>query len=140
MNPKTLALTLGALIIGATLGVAGIKSISAATENSSLVQSLAKKLSVSEDKVKSAVEETRSEREAKRKQEIEDKLTQAVKDGKISESQKSTILSKLTNIERQMEEVKNAHEDLKKYLDDQNVDLSNLLPFKGGFRHGPGPL
>src|SRR4030043_1625048 len=123
MSLKSLSLAVGALAVGATLGVAGLNTISAATNssNSPLIENLAKKFNTTTDEVKGVFEQTREQRQEEMKKQIEENLTQAVKDGKITEDQKNTILSKMTNIQTQMEEAMNAREDVKNWVDDNNL-------------------
>ena len=141
MGLKSLALAVGALAVGATIGLAGLNTISAATssDGSSLIENLAEKFNVSTDEVKGVFEQTRQGRQAEMKKQTEEKLTQAAKDGKITDAQKNTILSKIENIQKQQEEAMNAREDLRNWASDNNVDLGSILPVKGfGMHRGFG--
>ncbi len=139
MKKSSLMVALAALVTGATIGVAGLQSVSAASSNSNFVESLANKLGVSQEKVKSAFDQTKTEREQERQKKLEENLTQAVKDGKITEAQKSTIVAKLAEVKKQQDEMEKASEDLRNYIDDQNLDIENILPGKGMFHRGFGP-
>ena len=134
-------MAVGALAIGATIGVAGLNAINATTnsDGSSLIENLAEKFNVSTDEVKGVFEQTRQERQAEMKKQIEENLTQAVKDGKITEDQKNTVVSKMQNIQKQQEEEMNARQDLRNWADDNKVDLGSILPGKGfGMHRGFG--
>src|SRR3989344_9691167 len=77
-------------------------SVNAQNENfhSDLIRKIAGKFNLKEGEVSSVFSEFRNERQAVRQKEIEDKLSQAVKDGKITEAQKLAIL-------KHHEEIKN---------------------------------
>lgn len=137
INMKNLALAIGALAIGTTLGVVGLKTIDATTgTNFPIIQNLAEKFNTSPEDVRGIFDQTREERQQERQKAVEDSLNQAVEDGKITEDQKNTILSKQAEIRKQMEEVKAGKEDLRKWADENDIDLKDILPGKGshGFR------
>ncbi|OGY23706.1 MAG: hypothetical protein A2172_00065 [Candidatus Woykebacteria bacterium RBG_13_40_15] len=136
---KSLLIAVAALALGATLGVAGLNSIRAATDSSgsSLVENLAEKFNVSTDEVKGVFEQTREERQAEMKKQVEENLAQAVKDGKITQEQKETIQAKQSAIEKKMEEVRSLRQDLHDWADENDVDLSEIMPSKGFGGHGP---
>ncbi len=130
MNIKSLGMTLAALAVGAVLGIAGLHTIQAATATpaSNLIQNLANKFNTTTDNVKSVFDQTRQQNQDARQKQIEDNLTQAVKDGKITDAQKTTILSKLADIRTKMQAAQSARQDLKQWATDNKVDLSTLLP------------
>lgn len=137
MNLKSLAIGLVALTIGATLGVVGLQTISAATATpSTLVENLAKKFNTSTANVQSVFDQTKTDRLAARQKAVEDALTQAVKDGKITDAQKTTILSKLADIKTKIDATQAAQENLRTWATDNKVDLKTILPGRGfGHRH-----
>lgn len=133
---KSLIIAVAALAIGATIGVAGLQAVSAQENGgNSIIENLAEKFNTSTNEVKSVFERTKEERVAERKQQVEDSLEQAVKDGDITEEQKRTIESKMSDINKKMEEIKTAKKDLKQWADDNSVDLRSFLPGPKGF-HG----
>ena len=91
-------------IIGAGLMSTNIVSAQTGTGANSLITAIAQKFNLNENDVKAVFEDQRSKRAANLTQKIEDRVTQAVKDGKITEAQKTAILAKL-------EEMKNNHPD-----------------------------
>ena len=136
MSKKNLALAVGAIAMGATLGVAGLKTIEAASEtNSPLLQNLAEKFNSSPEDIKGVFDQTKEERKHERQKAIEASLNQAVEEGMITEDQKNTIQSKQEEIRKQMDEVKAAKEDLRKWADEEDVDLKDIFPGKGKFGH-----
>ena len=133
MSMKNIALAVGALVIGATFGVSGLKTLDAATNTSSpIIQNLAEKFNSSPEDVKGVFDQTREERQQTRKKLVEDSLNQAVEDGKITDSQKNTILSKQAEGRKLMEQVKANKKDLRNWADDNNIDLKDILPGKDG--------
>lgn len=135
INIKNLAIVVGTIAIGATLGVVGLKTIDAATTmDSSIIQNLAEKFNASPKDVKGVFDQTKEERKQERQKAVEDSLNQAVKDGEITEGQKNTILSKQEGIRKKMEEVKAGKEDLRKWADENGIDLKDIFP--GRVFHG----
>ena len=70
--------------------------------HSSLITKIAQKFNLNETDVTAVFEEERNQRHAEMKAQMEEKLNQAVKDGKITEAQKTAILGK-------MDEMRNNH-------------------------------
>lgn len=97
-NKKILVPTAAALMIG--LGVFGVGQISAQSDDmhSTMIQKLSQKLGISEDKINSAFEQIHSERKSERKAFLEQKLNQAVNDGKVTDAQKQAILNKFSEM------------------------------------------
>lgn len=100
----------------ALAGITGSGMVSAASDTSStgsaangsggissLVDKLASKFNLNKSEVQAVFDEDRSAREAERQQQVEERLTQAVTDGKITEEQKTKILAKLKEIKADME-------------------------------------
>ncbi|MBI4226453.1 hypothetical protein HY612_05065 [Candidatus Roizmanbacteria bacterium] len=101
--------------------------------NSNLVSDLAKKLGVGEDKVKQAFDTIQSERQKQMRTLFEERLTQMVKDGKITESQKQAILKKHDELQSKRTSERQEMENWAK----QN-GLENIMPFSsfGRGMHG----
>lgn len=107
MNKQKL-LTWAAISIG-TAGIIGLGvqqyTYAEETNNySPIVQKLIEKFKLNTDEVDKVISEVQTEREkqreemaTKRKTEMEEKLTQAVKDGKITEEQKTKIMALMEN-------------------------------------------
>ncbi len=79
----------------------------------------------------------------KRAHKIDNRLDKLVKEGKITEQQKEAITNKLKenaskrkeihsieNKEERKEAIKQLHEDMKKWLQDQGIDIELLKPNK----------
>ncbi len=119
----------------------GVHTLYAQTpETSSLVSRIAQKFGLKESDVQSVFDEYRDERHKEMEARFEDKLTQDVTDGKITESQKQAILSKMKELqekkqsnidawkdmtpEQRRDAMKKERDELKKWADDQGIDLS----------------
>ena len=124
MNIKKSLLVAGAVTTMTAAGITGMGVASAATSGtgssddgtSSLVDKLASKFNLDKSDVQAVFDEERTERQAERQQEIEERLTQAVTDGKITEDQKDKILAKMKEMESQRE---SNHDKFKDMTEDE---------------------
>lgn len=119
----------GFLIFGATGASANWLGMGC----SNLISNLAKKLGIGEDKVQQAFNSIQSERQKEMRTLFEQNLIQAVKDGKINESQKQAILKK--HDELQTKRIAERQE-MQNWL--KQKGLENIQPFGFGHRgmHG----
>ena len=127
------------------------------TGRQNLVQQLSLKLGISEDKVQAAFNEIQSDRQAEMEKTYEDRLTQLVTDGKITENQKQKILAKHQEIVKQKQstdwqnmnpierktKLNRYRADIEKWAKDNGIDVFYLLRFemhgdKGFGRDGKG--
>jgi hypothetical protein len=145
-----------ALAIVAATGVAGVSAFAqtANTEYKTFVQSLAQKLGISEDKVNTAVTEIHNERHQEMLQKYEEKLSTAVKNGEITEAQKTLILEKGKQLEEDREAHKESMKDktpeerrtemeqkrteLEAWAKENNIDMKYLRFGFGGRGHKGG--
>ncbi|QQS19881.1 hypothetical protein IPL85_00225 [Candidatus Saccharibacteria bacterium] len=104
---KTIIAASIATVIAAT-GVAGLAS--AATQNgtgsmprSSLAGAIAKKFNLQESDVQSVVDADRVQMQAQRETEAKEKLTQLVKDGKLTQAQADLINAKRAELQKSRE-------------------------------------
>jgi hypothetical protein len=119
LNVKKSLLVAGAVATVGVTGIAGLGVASAATDSSttksdgmsSLVDKIADKFNLNKQEVEAVFEEERTEREAEMQQKLEERLTQAVTDGKITEAQKDKILAKHKELKSQMESNREAMKD-----------------------------
>ena len=106
----------------------------------SLIQKIAQKFNLKEEDVKTVFESHREERQKEMQQKYLDYLTQAVKDGKITEAQKQLLISKHDEIKDKREENRENRQAeitaLNKWATDNKVDIKYLMPFGKG--HGMG--
>lgn len=150
---KKPAIILASLGTGAILTVAGMGAVSAQGDSSSsLVDKLSTKFNLNKTEVQKVFDEEHAARAAEHKQKLEERLTQAVKDGKLSEEQKTKILAKFDEEKSFRELLKNKSEDerkaamkqhrldLQQWAADNDIDVK-LLKFghkHGGHREGTG--
>lgn len=93
----------------ATIGIASTAAgVSAATSSTgdggnTIVDKIATKFSLDKNEVQKVFDEDKATHEAERKAKVEERLSQAVKDGKITEEQKSKILAKLEEMKSEMD-------------------------------------
>lgn len=143
-------------------GIAGTGMVSAATDAgsangsgngvSNLVDKIASKFNLNKADVQAVFDEERAAREAEHQQRMGDRLTQAVKDGKITEDQKAKILAKLKEIKADMDANRDTMKDetaaerkaameakraeLEKWASDNNISLEYLRMGMGHHGHG----
>lgn len=157
MNKKILLTSLAVTIL--SVGVLTSSQVFAQTTDnptSSLVQKIADKFGLHKSDVQAVFDQDKSDRKANMEKKSEERLDQAVKDGKITEEQKQLIISKQKELQttrqtqmqsmqgKSQDEIKAAMEANKstmeaerKSLEDwakQNgIDMQYLM---GGFGHG----
>lgn len=129
----------------------GLTKASAQTPTSSprqsFIERLAQKLGIGEEKVQQAFDDIMEERQSQVETRFEMMLNQAVKDGKLTEAQKKSILERRTQMKEQAkgwanltpqsrrDGMKNQREDLKSWATQNGIDIKYLF---GGMRghHG----
>jgi hypothetical protein len=131
----------------ATLGLAGLGAahVASAASNPSgpdngLVAKIADKFHLNKSDVQAVFDENRAEHQAAHQQRIEDRLNQAVKDGKLTEDQKNKILTKLAEVRATMESLKDKtpaerratmikqRGELEQWARDNNIPMQYLHP------------
>lgn len=100
-NTKTL-ITVGAAAGVSMLLVAGIASAQTPT-GTTLAEKIAQKFNVDKGQVQKMLDSERTEHQAEPQKRYEERLAQAVKDGKLTEEQKSKLLTKHKELQAQME-------------------------------------
>jgi len=137
------------VMLGATVSFA--QATTTTNPETTLVQRIAQKFGLEEEKVQAVVDEVHTERHAQMQKNLEAKLTQAVVNGKITEGQKAAIVAKSTEMKakkadinreafRNMtEDERKAHKDakeaeLKTWVESNGLSLEtlkDLMIFKG---------
>jgi chromosome segregation ATPase len=105
MNIKRSLLVATAASAIGTASIVGLASAAdgASTNGTTLVDRVAQHFNLSKDEVQKVFNEDHSARQAERETQYEARLTQAVKDGKLTEDQKTKILTKHKELVQQME-------------------------------------
>ena len=155
MKKKTIIIAGIVVVAVAVMGMAslGIAATQGTQSYPPIVQKLAEKFNLKPADVNAVFEVERTERQAQQQQRYEDTLEQAVKDGKITEKQKTAIIAKNAELREKMaglkdlapEERRAAMEkqrtELETWAKDNNIDLRYLIMGGKGFGrggHGPG--
>jgi len=137
MNKKILTPVLIAGLVAISLF--GVKEISAQGgwgDYQTLVQKIAQKFGLKEADVQSVFDEVQKDRQTQMQTKYEDKLTQDVKDGKITEAQKQLILTKHKEIQNKRSADKTDWKNLtpdqrKAKMDQEKTDLENWAKQNG---------
>lgn len=125
-------------VAGLTAGVVSASAHFMGKNDPEFSKTLAQKLGVSEDKVTKAFDELHQEKATKMKADLESRLTQAVKDGKITDAQKNAIqerfgeaqIKKFDRKEFDPSQMKTEMEkrktELENWAKENNISLSTL--------------
>lgn len=155
MNIKKPLLIAGAVT---SVGLASVVGVATAATNSStdpqagIVDKLSTTFNLDKNEVQKVFDQEHAEREAEMQKRIEDRLSQAVTDGKITEEQKQKILAKHAELKAAMETehetlkdktpeerrtfMEQKHEELKKWAEDNDIPKEFM---RFGFVKGGGP-
>lgn len=144
---KQILLTAAAIFLG-TLALVGVGKAYAAVQGQSLVQMMASRFNLNPSDVQSVFDQYRGQQQQVRRQNLSDRLEQAVKDGKITESQKALILTKLSEFQDKhktdLQNWKNMtsdqrkaaqqsqKQDLQNWATQNGIDFNVLRPYLGG--------
>ncbi len=161
MKIKKPLLTAAAVAAIGVAGFGGMGMASAATNSvpkdgqANLISKIAQKFNLKEADVAAVFDEDRAAHEAEMQQHTEDKLTQAVTDGKLTEAQKGKILAKLAELKAARESdldaakdktdaerksfMKQKRTDLKQWAEDNDIPPEYLMQL-GGHHHGHGHM
>jgi hypothetical protein len=112
------------LLTGVTsiVGLASLGGVVSATGNNNtggndgLVDKIATKFNLDKSEVQEVFDAEREAREAERQLKMEERLTQAVTDGKITEAQKESILAKQAEMKNYLESIKDKPAEERKTL------------------------
>lgn len=97
-----------------------------------LITKIAKKFNLKETDVTAVFDEVRKEHQAQRQAQINENLTKAVKDGKITEAQKQAILKK-------HEEMKNNRQNMQSWMEKNGFNMQTMHEITG-FGRGFGRM
>lgn len=105
-----------------------------------IVQRIAERFGLNESDVQSVFDQNHQERQAQRQDRMEERLTQLVAEGKLNESQKQAILSKMQELANQKQsqmdnfrnmtrqerltEMQKKHDEVKSWADSLGIDPS----------------
>ncbi len=101
----------------------------------SLITKIAQRFNLKETDVEAVFEAVRDEKREEMKVNREDKLTQAVKDGVITEAQKTTLLAKM---EEHIGERRENREEMQNWFKSQGIDETKLREYMRPVGKGNG--
>lgn len=114
------------ILIASTVAAVGLGTIgaSALAQNSnggttSLVDKIAQKFNLNKDEVQKVFDQNKADRQAEMEARYEDRLSQAVKDGKLTEEQKTKILAKHKELQAKFEAQREAGKDARAELENK---------------------
>lgn len=160
MNKKNIIIP--ALALSVVLGGTVISTqIASADENNriSFATKIAERFSLNESEVTSFLEEDRAERQSMRQEHFEERLTEAVENGELTEDQKSLIIAKNAELQSEREENRSEkggekpseeerearreeneqnREELESWADANDIDMTYLMGGGGRGGHGAG--
>ena len=153
MKSKKIVIPTIALAILSLVSVLGVRSVRA-DENSTyppIVQKLVERFNLNTEEVQQVFDEARGERQQEMQVRFEERLNQAVSEGKINQEQKEAIMAKKDEMKANRGEFKDltpeerhqnreAHrQEMETWAEENGIDLS-LMPMLlgGGHRGGFG--
>lgn len=155
MKRKTSMLAAGLVTTLGVAGAVGLGQVSAETSGTtSLVDKIAQKFNLNKDEVQAVFDADQKAHEAEREEKVNERLSQAVKDGKITERQKALILQKMEEIkadrpepgemkdlteeehEAKHEEMKQKRQELEAWAKENDIPTEYLMFGHGGPRSG----
>ncbi len=137
MNKKILATVL-ALGVITSVGYFGTSAVLADSDNpmhQTLVSRIAQKFNLKEEDVEAVFEAVRDEKQEEMKAQKEERLSQAVKDGVITESQKSALITKM---EEHLGERRQNREEMQHWYKEQNINELKLREYLRPADRGKG--
>jgi len=130
---------------GAFAGVASAQSTSSTGAKESLAEKIAQKFNLNKDDVQQVIDQNKTDHQAEHQQKMDDRLTQAVKDGKITSAQKDAITAKIQDLKTYMDSIKDKTASEKRSLMKAKMDelkqwaqdngLSQYVPMMNGRGH-----
>jgi len=145
---SALALTLLGLV---SYGTAKAYAQGGPNNHSTIIEKLVDRFGLNKEEVETVFEEVRQERQQQGQARFEERLSQAVEEGKITEEQKQAVIDKKAEMqadcqqlkdlspEERKETMENHHQEMKTWVEEQGIDLTTLPLFLGrGPRGGLG--
>lgn len=155
MRMKHKNLVVGGLLTATLLGgsVFALSASAATAGDDSLATKIATKFNLNKDEVQTVIDEVHQEHQKERRAEmqtrLEDRLSSAVKDGKLTEEQKTKILDYVSSQqsffdslkdkteEERKDAIETHRDEVKKWAQDNGIDEKYVM-FGGGMKGGMG--
>jgi flagellum-specific peptidoglycan hydrolase FlgJ len=122
------------------IGVIGASSatvVAASTSQPTLAQDIANKFHLDQSQVQSVIDQHRATNQQNRETKYEDRLTQAVKDGKLTDAQKQAVLAehnklvaeiKASSQGNRKQTMQSVRQEAKDWAAQNNIDAKWLMP------------
>lgn len=130
MNKKLLIPAVAIVGVIAVTGAYGVSKTMANKNDSgypAIIDKLAERFNLNEDEVNGFFQEQRKEKREEMQKRYEERLNQAVSEGKITEEQKKIILAKKEELKSQRQENRENRErhreELKKWMEENGINL-----------------
>jgi len=123
---KAIIISLLSLVLVTAIGGASVLKVHADNTNKplpSMIQGLIEKYNLNEDEVIQYVDGQREQMQAERRQDVEEKLNDAVSEGKITEEQKASLLEKMAELQGEGPEHRG---ELREWAQENGIDISQL--------------
>lgn len=159
MNKRVMMIIGTITILGAGTvftSIASAQTTDTQTPMTTLVQKIADKFNLNKEEVQKVFDEHRDEMQQKRQTKMDERLSELVKDGKLTNEQKTLILNKIKELQDKRESEKDslrnltpeerkskmeaARTDLQNWAKDNGIDLKYLWGGFGGHRFGHGGM
>lgn len=155
---KTKLILPAALIVTGLVLFAGVNGASAqtGTQFPPMIQALVDHFKLNPTEVQQVVNETKQNQAANREKSFEDHLTALINEGKLTDSQKQAIITKLSDVRNQIQNIRNSSAtasdkrtemqkvmtDLRTWVQGQGLDWGLIRPWAGRGHGGPfgGPM
>jgi hypothetical protein len=130
MTKKALAtiMVLGVIISVGYFAATPVRASDLNSNRETLITRISQKFNLNKSDVEALFDSIHDEHKAEMKAKMEARLAQAVKDGVITETQKSALITKM---EEHQDGKKESREDFKKWLESQGIDPEKLKHYLG---------
>ncbi|HKX24484.1 MAG TPA: hypothetical protein VJM46_04550 [Candidatus Saccharimonadales bacterium] len=144
----------GALVTAGIAGLVTTQAVNAANDTNGqqgLVDRIASTFNLNKGDVQKVFEQEHQARETERQQKFEERVKQAVDDGKISQDLADQLVAKQKEMQTYRDSIKDKSaeehrslmktkmDEMQKWLKDNNIDKSLFGPMGGRGFGGPGP-
>lgn len=121
-----MVLALGLIASAGYFGTSFVLAGDNTSAHQTLVYRIAQKFNLNESDVEAVFDAVRDEKQAEMKAKREERLSQAVKDGVLTEDQKTALLSKM---EEHLSEKKENREEMQSWFKSQGIDETKLREY-----------
>jgi hypothetical protein len=137
MKTKIIISAIALALAGGVIWASIPKASAQTTSGKTIIQRIAEKFGLKETDVQTVFDQERTDKQAEIQSRYEERLAQAVKDGKITEAQKTAILAKQKEIQQKREQDQAGMQAWLKANGLENNEFGLRLGF-GGKGMGPG--